>query len=272
MSTIEAYVGSFVGNDFVTQQIPKKIRAQKAKIRYDDPPENITHQEPAIYNEPAAAPMTDSVTEPTLLPIATSNEFTATYEHQRRFIPTIQLNTFLNYKKQLAITAVIITMAIVLFSGYFAAKTAITRTVLSTISFAEKSISATHHQSGANFVLPAHSILIHSSDLSNDLSDIEAQPITINLGTSIISPSPIAIQQWIRVSSPQQTAAKILTINTAAIADYLRSSIVADAQLPSMQTKNAALASINQVAKQVAKILFSCKGINLNISSLNSTS
>jgi hypothetical protein len=268
MSTIDAYAGSFVGNDFVAQQMPKKIRTQRAKIRYEDSPEHITYPEPATYSEPIALPVYESITQPEMTPVVTQQEFTVdnAYEPRRNFMPTVDLSLLSNHKKQLIIVAVALLSSITLLGACFTAKATIIRSTHASVSFVERSLSSVHQQSTANYTLPAHSILIHTSDLSNDLSDIEAQSITVNLGNSVITPLPTAIQQWVSVSSAPQSAAKVLTIKTGNIETYLRSSIAADTTLPSLQAKDTALASVNQAAKQIAKILFSCKGIILNIS------
>ncbi len=267
MATIDIYAGGFVGNDFVTQQLPKKKPISRAKIRYSEP-------QAAPIQYMAEASFVQAVEPISLAPVTESaaivNDYvTAIPDSNRRLLPSF---TFLaNYKKQIITYGMLFIVVSAVLVVSVIAKSTIMHTVRSSVAFTEKTVSSLHTNSPAAFSLPAHSILIRSNDLANDLDDIEAQPINITLGAITISPSPTTISQWVKVTSGPQASAKVLTVNTTSITNYLRNTIESDPQLSGEQARDSALSSVPQMSRQIAQILFSCKGTNITVPTTTSS-
>lgn len=144
------------------------------------------------------------------------------------------------------------------------------------------SISEKLHKS-STFHLPAYSILVHSSSLSSDINNIEQQQITLNLGTTSLSPMPTDISQWVKTSTGPQSGSTILTVNTAKISSYISGVIKQNTKAPINETKlvypsgkvlvktagvdGISFGGVQAATNQIAKVLFSVKGTTVTLPS-----
>jgi uncharacterized membrane protein len=118
----------------------------------------------------------------------------------------------------------------------------------------------------ATFAMPANAVLVRSSQLSTDLDDMETQPITINLGTTAITPLPSDIAKWVKVASGPQAGTTVLSVNTISLSGYIENAIQQQESTHPTTGTTYDGTDIAKATNQIAKALFSGNGTTVTLS------
>lgn len=258
MATMDGHAPRFIGNDIVVPRITRRL---------------IT--KPKINTEPKIEPA-EMLEGPWQPPVA---EMAAVRTPIEKW-DLIKSKRFSGIRWAIIVAVSLLVVSILSATALTLTRANALKAIDTETSKLALTISDKLHKS-STFHLPAYSILVHSSSLSSDINSIEQQQITLNLGTTALSPTPSDISSWVKTSAGPQSGSTILTVNTANVSSYIANLIKQNAKAPINETKlvypsgkvlvkvagvNGVSFGGNQMAtNQIAKALFSVKGTTVTL-------
>jgi hypothetical protein len=255
MATTNVYAGKFVGNDFIIPRLTKpKIIEPIHKITLNRAPEPAPVEPIAeTITEPVAATVPESIAEPVDITVPELVEVPKASSLSRHRSRT----------KVLLLVSALVVFAV----GVPVLLKTDTLHVLSSktsrlVNYVRKDIHGT-----PAFSMPRYSVLVHSSDLSTDLDDIEVQAITVNLGTTVVTPQPSDIAQWVKSSAGPQAGTTLLSVNTASLSAYLTGVAQNNSRQATQNVSGISYGGISAATNQIANILLSCNGTSVTLPS-----
>lgn len=267
MATIEGFGGRVVGNDMVRPQARRPIvndmvtaRRPAAQVR----PVARVHidqyaQRPKYVPQPAPAPQAAALQVPQEQPQSTSQDFSAQQEpetvapakRKRRFG-----RLFSRKRGVIAVAAVVVIAGSAVAFPHMSSALHTTQTVANRIALGAS--LDMHHTQSVKFVMPQNSILVRSSQLSSFTDAIEGQTITVNIGSTTVTPQPTDIQNWFFTTAGPQSNSTIIEANTSNITSYLTNLVQKD-------DPTASSDAVSSAATQLAQALVKSNGATVTI-------
>jgi hypothetical protein len=238
MASINAQSAKFIGNDFI---IPKRVK------------QNV-EPEPQVKQAIAVPVRTEHISYESVRPFAVAVPAKASRLHS--IVEAIKV------RPKLATLAILVVIAV------FAAPTIARATIWQAIgskasTLVKDATNKLHIPAAAAFTMPAYSKLVKTGGLTNDLSYVELQPITISLGSMSVTSQPADIAKWVKSTAGPQAGTTVLSVNTAALSSYVNG--VAKNNYDNDGGSTISASSISAGVKKIANELFSCNGVNINL-------
>ena len=195
MAGANAYVGKFVGNDFVLPKPkPKKII------------------------NPITVPYRQSVAAPVLSPALAESVAT------EKIHPGEAIFNFISSRLFRLIIILLVCAAIVGVGSVVAARSHVITTIKVTATKIERKLVAKIDRT-SSYALPANSEVVESDILSTEMNAIENQLINLNVGGLIVNPTPANVTQWLATGPGPKIGTTTLTVKASALTAYLNTVI-----------------------------------------------
>lgn len=121
-----------------------------------------------------------------------------------------------------------------------------------------------HPNAQPSFTMPQHSVLVKNDIATSYVDAVESQSIAINTGTSVVTPLPNDIANWIKMSSGPQKGTTLLTVNEAAVTSYVANAVSNSVKQPSSGSSYNA-SGVSSAANQITKSLLKYNGITVTV-------